>query len=43
MACHGDESLKLLADPTQHEKAFLSGVSFSRNRAVLHFDEKVFP
>lgn len=44
MACHSDMSLKLLehgGHVTSAEKEVLSGVSWSRNQAVLHSDTAV--
>jgi uncharacterized protein len=43
MACHADQALKLLADPTPFERELLSGFKFSANRAVLHTDTSFMP
>ena len=43
MACHSDQSLALLADPSAAEAAVLGAVRFQRNRAVLHTDDSLLP
>ncbi len=43
LACHSDESLALLADPTPDEAAVLGAVRYHPNRAVLHTDASVLP
>ena len=43
MACHSDQSLALLADPSAAEAAVLGAVRFQRNRAVLHTDDTLLP
>jgi predicted NAD/FAD-binding protein len=43
LACHSDQSLALLADPTPAERAVLGAVRYHRNRAVLHTDAVVLP
>jgi predicted NAD/FAD-binding protein len=42
-ACHADEALKLLADPTAQERALLSKFKYQRNRVTLHTDAAVMP
>lgn len=42
-ACHADEALRLLADPTREEKDILGSFRFQSNRAVLHQDVKLMP
>jgi len=42
-ACHADEALALLADPSDEERAILSSFRFSTNRAVLHTDQSFMP
>ena len=37
-ATHGDQALKLLADPSAEETRLLSSFRYSRNTAVLHSD-----
>lgn len=43
LACHADQTLALLADPTPDETAALGAVRFQDNRAVLHADPRVMP
>jgi uncharacterized protein len=43
LACHSDQALKLLADPSQTENDVLSAIRYHRNRAVLHTDTSVLP
>jgi predicted NAD/FAD-binding protein len=43
LACHGDQALALLAQPTPEERRLLSAFSYQQNRAVLHTDESVMP
>jgi predicted NAD/FAD-binding protein len=43
MACHSDQSLALLADPTAEEARVLGAIRYHRNRAVLHTDTAVLP
>ncbi|MGJ8658103.1 MAG: NAD(P)/FAD-dependent oxidoreductase [Akkermansiaceae bacterium] len=43
LATHGDDSLKLLADPTITESAVLSAFQYQPNTAVMHTDESVMP
>ncbi|KNZ33365.1 MAG: NADH-ubiquinone oxidoreductase subunit 6 [Methylibium sp. NZG] len=43
LACHSDQSLALLADPTAQERATLGAVRYHRNRAVLHTDTSMLP
>ncbi len=43
MACHSDQSLDLLADPTIAEREVLGAIRYHRNRAVLHTDTGVLP
>jgi predicted NAD/FAD-binding protein len=43
MACHSDQSLALLADPTRGERAVLGAIRYHPNRAVLHTDARVMP
>lgn len=42
-ACHGPQTMALLADPTPLERSVLGGFSTSRNETVLHTDEKLLP
>jgi predicted NAD/FAD-binding protein len=43
LACHSDQSLALLADPTDAEREVLGAIRYHRNRAVLHTDTSVLP
>jgi predicted NAD/FAD-binding protein len=43
MACHSDQSLALLADPSPDERAVLGAIRYHANRAVLHTDASVLP
>ncbi|WJS84172.1 FAD-dependent oxidoreductase [Paracoccus sp. TOH] len=43
MACHADQALALLSDPSVAETAALRAVQFQDNRAVLHADPRVMP
>lgn len=43
LACHADEALKMLADPSPEEKNILSPWRYQKNQAVLHTDESVMP
>jgi len=43
LACHADQALRLLADPSQEERVALSGFSYTRNQVALHTDERALP
>ena len=43
LACHADEALKLLTDPTVLESSLLSKFPYLVNKATLHTDERVMP
>jgi uncharacterized protein len=43
MACHSDQSLALLADPSPAESEVLGAIRYHRNRAVLHTDTALLP
>lgn len=43
LATHGDDSLKLLSDPTVTESAILSAFPYQPNTAVMHTDTSVMP
>ena len=43
MACHSDEALSLLADPTRDEECVLGKIRYQSNHAILHTDEKLMP
>ncbi len=42
-ACHSDQALTLLADPTPEERAVLGAIRYHPNRAVLHTDAGLLP
>ena len=42
-ACHSDQALAMLADPTAEELSTLGAISYQRNRAVLHADPSIMP
>ncbi|MGD9859515.1 MAG: NAD(P)/FAD-dependent oxidoreductase [Marinobacterium sp.] len=43
LACHADQALALLADPSPDEKRLLSCFPYQRNRALLHTDAALMP
>ena len=43
VACHSDEALRLLADPSPAERAVLGAIPYQRNDAVLHTDTRLLP
>ena len=43
LACHGDQALRLLADPSPAEARALSWVRYQDNRVVLHTDASLLP
>jgi predicted NAD/FAD-binding protein len=43
LASHGDESLKLLKNPTDFQKQILSCFKYEKNVATIHTDESVMP
>jgi predicted NAD/FAD-binding protein len=42
-ACHSDQALALLRDPTPAEQAVLGAIPYQENEAVLHTDERLLP
>lgn len=42
-ACHADETLKLLADPSREESETLGAFTYQRNMAYLHSDTEIMP
>jgi predicted NAD/FAD-binding protein len=42
-ACHSDQALALLAEPTAEERSVLGAIRYHANRAVLHTDASVLP
>jgi predicted NAD/FAD-binding protein len=43
MACHGDQALKLLANPSTSEEQVLGNFQYQHNEAILHTDESLMP
>jgi len=43
LACHSDQALALLADPTPAEREVLSAIPYQSNGAVLHTDARLMP
>ncbi|HWR72640.1 MAG TPA: FAD-dependent oxidoreductase [Nitrospirota bacterium] len=43
LACHSDQALALLADPTPQEREVLGAIPYRDNLAVLHTDASVLP
>ncbi len=42
-ATHSNQSLKLLGEPTAHEKNILNAIPYQKNKALLHFDDSILP
>jgi uncharacterized protein len=42
-ACHSDQALRLLAQPTEQERAALSAIRFQDNKMILHRDSRQMP
>ncbi len=42
-ACHSDQALALLADPSEDEREVLGAIRYQPNRAVLHTDPALMP
>jgi predicted NAD/FAD-binding protein len=43
LACHADQALSLLADPTPAEREQLAAIRYQPNRVVLHTDRALMP
>lgn len=43
LACHSDQALRLLADPTDREYELLSAIPYQDNEVVLHTDASILP
>ena len=43
MACHGDQALRLLADPSISEEQVLGKFHYQPNEAILHTDQSLMP
>jgi uncharacterized protein len=43
LACHSDQALRLLADPSSSEREVLGAIPYQANEAVLHTDTRLLP
>jgi uncharacterized protein len=43
LACHSDQALKLLSDPSGREREILGAIGYQPNRVILHTDASVMP
>jgi predicted NAD/FAD-binding protein len=43
LACHSDQALRLLADPSRGEREVLGAIPYQANEAVLHTDTRLLP
>ena len=43
LACHSDEALAMLADPSEAERDVLGAIRYQPNEAVLHTDARLLP
>ena len=43
LACHSDQALSLLGDPTPAEREILGAIRYQANELVLHTDERLLP
>jgi predicted NAD/FAD-binding protein len=43
LACHGDQALRMLDNPTYNEHRILEKFRYQENTALLHMDESVMP
>ncbi len=43
LACHADQALRMLADPSREEREILGALPYQRNEAVLHTDTSLLP
>jgi predicted NAD/FAD-binding protein len=43
LACHADESLEMIDEPTSIQSSILSAFTYQKNEAVVHTDSKVMP
>jgi predicted NAD/FAD-binding protein len=43
LACHSDQALALLADPSDAEREVLGAIPYQANEAVLHTDARLLP
>ena len=43
IACHSDQALAMLSDPSPLERDVLGAIAYQKNEAVLHTDERLMP
>ena len=43
LACHSDQALAMLADPSKGERELLGAIPYQRNDTVLHTDSRLLP
>lgn len=43
LACHSDQSLNMLSDPSSEEEEILKAIPYQANEAVLHTDATILP
>ncbi len=43
IACHSDQALKLLADPSPEEREILGAIPYQTNEGLLHTDMRLMP
>jgi predicted NAD/FAD-binding protein len=43
IACHSDQALKLLSDPSPQEREILGAIPYQANEALLHTDSSLMP
>jgi predicted NAD/FAD-binding protein len=43
LACHSDQALALLSDPSEAERAILGAIGYQENETVLHTDARILP
>ena len=43
LACHADQSLRLISSPTDEERNLLKSFPYQDNRVTLHSDDSVIP
>lgn len=43
LACHSDQALRMLADPSKDEQQVLGAIRYQYNEAVLHTDSSMMP
>ncbi|HQT80996.1 MAG: hypothetical protein B7Z60_03495 [Ferrovum sp. 37-45-19] len=43
LACHSQQALSLLSEPSSAEERILSAIPYQQNEAVLHYDERLLP